>query len=1186
MTRKQIQTVVHPTMDKLQATVYTKRIRCEDFFKDFDRLRTGIITRAQFERCLNQIASNLLSAKEIEDICTKYKKSQMEINYRAFIDDLDSIFATKRMEKNPTARAPEPEKLLQRMKCNLHDQDEMQFQRVLHICRDYCQYHSIVVQSTYADLDRHRNGLVTKSQFIRNFPGPSCITEDEINLLIQKYFDTTTGLVNYREFHRDVCSPDGGDCQNVSVLTPREEYGRIVEDEWTADEIIAKYRVIVYQKRVCVDDFFKDYDKLRSGLISETQFVRVLKTCLNCTMKHAGALVKEFRASDGRIKYREFSKRISDILTPDGMLSNPLKEFSLPTREDLVREVNDISPEKEARHAEIVKYLSEKVSTRRILLQPFFKDYDKKHGSLGRITQSHFFRLLTVLDLDVDEEDKDILIEKYCDKSNNYDINYLGFLRNIDTNFGNGADSQGSTSSDLSGVDSIPRFQKPKEKIRSGQEMKDHIIKSVFKRQLRTSDFFRDFDKLRSGSISKAQFFQCITAMCNDDVLCEEELEALAAGYTHPGKKGMVRWVKFSDEIEEVVKAKEATCHLSERTQRHHGSANRKTLTEEEQAQLAELLDTLGGIIKQKRVLVKPILQDFDKHNHGTVSKQQLIQSLSYLGLTTTPEEIQLLQSRFTTPEGRFDYVEFIGCMGEKAVDHYDSGLPFKHKETECYILEEPKVAQFEDVLNKMKAKAYTERIKVHEFLRDYDKLRSSRIHKTTFRRAIGLCFPEITEEEAQLVMAHFQNRNAPDDVDYLDFCVEIESVFTTHNLLANPTKEVLEFDPATTRTEQQFDKLDLELKGYRNNMIKESIRMGHNDLGDFHYERGELAQALKCYSRTRDYCTTSRHIVQMCLNVIKVSMELGNWAHVLTYVSKAENTPDIQEDLVVVAKLKCCAGLAHLAFKKYKRAGICFLEASYDYSNALPEVIAAKDVAVYGGLCALATFDRSELKEKVKNNNVFKLYLELEPEIRELMNDFYESKYRSCLNYLDAMKDDLLLDMCLSEHVEPLYEMIRSRAIIQYFSPFLSVDLSRMAEDFNTTVNGLESELTALIMNDMINARIDSHNKVLHARKVSQRTIAFKKAMEVGEDYKRHIEVGLLQIALKKNNFSINAGNGNNDSSGQRGPGALDVSGGDLSSAIGGGGADMTSGMATGSGGGGGSGSALSNTSAPMHVL
>ena len=48
-----------------------------------------------------------------------------------------------------------------------------------------------------------------------------------------------------------------------------------------------------------------------------------------------------------------------------------------------------------------------------------------------------------------------------------------------------------------------------------------------------------------------------------------------------------------------------------------------------------------------------------------------------------------------------------------------------------------------------------------------------------------------------------------------------------------------------------------------------------------------------------------------------------------------------------------------------------------------------------------------------------------------------------------------------------------------QYFSPYLSADLNRMAQAFNTTVHHLEDELMQLILDGQINARIDSHNKV-----------------------------------------------------------------------------------------------------------
>ncbi|XP_034496287.1 COP9 signalosome complex subunit 1 isoform X1 [Ailuropoda melanoleuca] len=326
-----------------------------------------------------------------------------------------------------------------------------------------------------------------------------------------------------------------------------------------------------------------------------------------------------------------------------------------------------------------------------------------------------------------------------------------------------------------------------------------------------------------------------------------------------------------------------------------------------------------------------------------------------------------------------------------------------------------------------------------------------------------------------------------------------------------------------------KLEKLDTDLKNYKGNSIKESIRRGHDDLGDHYLDCGDLSNALKCYSRARDYCTSAKHVINMCLNVIKVSVYLQNWSHVLSYVSKAESTPEIAEQRgerdsqtqATVTKLKCAAGLAELAARKYKQAAKCFLLASFDHCD-FPELLSPSNVAVYGGLCALATFDRQELQRNVISSSSFKLFLELEPQVRDIIFKFYESKYASCLKMLDEMKDNLLLDMYLAPHVRTLYTQIRNRALIQYFSPYVSADMHKMAAAFNTTVAALEDELTQLILEGLINARIDSHSKILYARDVDQRSTTFEKSLLMGKEFQRRAKAMILRAAVLRNQIHV----------------------------------------------------------------
>lgn len=334
--------------------------------------------------------------------------------------------------------------------------------------------------------------------------------------------------------------------------------------------------------------------------------------------------------------------------------------------------------------------------------------------------------------------------------------------------------------------------------------------------------------------------------------------------------------------------------------------------------------------------------------------------------------------------------------------------------------------------------------------------------------------------------------------------------------------------DTRNKKAQMKLEKLDNDLKNYKSNSIKESIRRGHDDLGDHFLDCGDLANALKCYSRARDYCTSGRHVVSMCVNVIKVSVYLQNWSHVMSYVNKALATPDLTEGnmkssdhLTLVTRLKCAGGLADLMTRKYKAAAKQFLEASLDHCEC-PDLVSPNNVAMYGGLTALATFDRTELFKQVISSSQFKLFLELEPQLREVIQCFYDSRYGQCLKLLEEMKDNLLLDIYLAPHIQSLFSMIRNRGLVQYFSPYISADLQKMAVSFNTSIQGLENELMKLILDGSIQARIDSHNRVLLAQDVDQRSQTFAKAVEMSRLYTRRARTLVLRSAILKAHISV----------------------------------------------------------------
>jgi COP9 signalosome complex subunit 1 len=328
--------------------------------------------------------------------------------------------------------------------------------------------------------------------------------------------------------------------------------------------------------------------------------------------------------------------------------------------------------------------------------------------------------------------------------------------------------------------------------------------------------------------------------------------------------------------------------------------------------------------------------------------------------------------------------------------------------------------------------------------------------------------------------------------------------------------------DSVDKRAQATADRLEGDLQNYTTNVLRPKIRQALNDLGEFHYQRGEFNLALRNYMRTQDYTLSQDHIIELCLNVINVSVEMGNFAHVLNYVTKAEQTPNMDANKIVSGKLKVVSGLANLESGKYKQAARKFIYTEPELGDSYNSVATSKDIAIYGGLCALAEFDRSELYRLVINNFGFKYYLESYPLMQTILQDFYDSNYASCLQSLDLLRNDMQLDIHLHDHIGTLYKRVRNKAIVQYFSPYKSINLVNMADAFKTDISALEKELSQLIVENVISARIDSHNKHLYSRQADERVQTYEQALQTGENFQRSSRSILLRVNLIRNEMIV----------------------------------------------------------------
>ncbi|KAH8668315.1 26S proteasome subunit RPN7-domain-containing protein [Xylariales sp. PMI_506] len=339
---------------------------------------------------------------------------------------------------------------------------------------------------------------------------------------------------------------------------------------------------------------------------------------------------------------------------------------------------------------------------------------------------------------------------------------------------------------------------------------------------------------------------------------------------------------------------------------------------------------------------------------------------------------------------------------------------------------------------------------------------------------------------------------------------------------LASPSEPESIFDqPWADRVDSankaETARLEAELKGYKNNLVKESIRIGHRDLGKHLENIGDLSAASDTYLRMRGEASTQAHILEVAKYIVGVMIQRRDWPSVLANVNKILAGSISDEDLKLQQPYqRMVAGIAYLHSDKYYDAAKSFLDTGdLAICQAYNDVASPNDVAIYGGLLALASMDRSELQRRVLDNSSFRTYLELEPHIRKAVSMFINGRYSSCLAILESYRPDYLLDIHLQKHVPAIYSQIRTKCIVQYFIPFSCVTLESMNEAFAKEGESLEAELITMIRSGQLQARINTIDKLLVAVSNDRRGEMQLKSLEAAQNYEKEALERIRRISI-----------------------------------------------------------------------
>ncbi|KAI0033004.1 26S proteasome subunit RPN7-domain-containing protein [Vararia minispora EC-137] len=339
--------------------------------------------------------------------------------------------------------------------------------------------------------------------------------------------------------------------------------------------------------------------------------------------------------------------------------------------------------------------------------------------------------------------------------------------------------------------------------------------------------------------------------------------------------------------------------------------------------------------------------------------------------------------------------------------------------------------------------------------------------------------------------------------------------------------------EATSERNTEERTKLEVELKTYTNNMIKESIRLAHRDLAAFHRACGSFESSLRHYTKSREFSTTPAHMLEMCLSVLELLIEHRNYAHITTYVFKAESALDAamaqassggnsgggstakRNDAFkpTESKLSLSSALSLFHTRSYAKAAPKFLVPGTSSAWA-GSLLHPGDSGIYGTLCALATMERAEVKRRYAAGDSA---LGEGEGMKDLVDAWLGSRFKNVIQLLDKHSTRFALDPLLAPHLTALTQALRSRALTLYFQPFSTIRLERMSAAFGWTLDETEREVVALIRRGEIAGRVDSSNKVLRARQRDERTVVYDRALRRGQEMERATERLLLRMRLQQ---------------------------------------------------------------------
>ncbi|KEG11398.1 hypothetical protein DQ04_02661030 [Trypanosoma grayi] len=807
--------VVDDVLQRTRLHVAQRRLRLDDFFMDFDSLRSGRITAAQFRRAL---AVNHIELNEEEFAALASAFAAPAVNHTASVSgpradaaDVSYLAFLQALR----AEDPPAELLttLGRKAKVLSAEEEHTLEAAIRSLRHAVRVRGLQMRKAFEDFDPFRSGKVTASRFRRCLPFET-MREDVLQLIIKKY-GNEDGDVLYaawcRDLDDDTDSPKGatGSAGCSPFTSPR---GRT--EPLSVDELVRVLREQFAMYRLRCDDYLRDYDHFRTGFVTAPQFESALGRLrfvnFRLTADHIDTLARAYtdaawESTDSGTNEEVFPRVNYVQFLAD---TNPRRDDTALGATNYYEEtrnagqfLGDASNEEYQRAEAVVNKVRQLVRSNRIQLIPTLHDFDRVRKGIYEhrtCTKSRFERSLATNKIFLKPEELALLVKQYvirsADGSPGDEVNYYQFVMDVDQ-----AHKPELKPARLFQSSAVAELQKEAEGMRpppadTVPAVLAKVAAQAEERQLRVNEFFIDFDPLRSGIVQTEKF--AVALGIAGLQLHPHELEILQTEYKSTKARDHIDTNRFCADVGEIAPTvvPSVTTKFNFTASRSMTGAAAAMLkdavttpadkfTETEREELRRLLARLRHDVAAHHALLAPFFTDFDRFHRGKILRSNFLQALARHRFVLTPAETRLLSRYYASPEDTelIEYLRFVRDVGhnEAAVAspreapnsmRSDVGMTTMRVMDGGVCDELVDEGLVDQVLTRICCFLQERNARLAEFFPDGDELRHRHVTNTRFRHCVSILGLDLTEEELRALETAFAHPELQGHVDYPAF--------------------------------------------------------------------------------------------------------------------------------------------------------------------------------------------------------------------------------------------------------------------------------------------------------------------------------------------------------------------------------------------------------------------------------